>query len=733
MNRDVTLSSLPSRPNTGIALFWLSAAVFVGIVVWNLSTYPPYRNALILPQTWQGAIEGVVVCGLLWLALRIRRTTICVAAMGAIAEIYLRRHGVDVAAIVDLLYFESIVLLGVVCSRWCGAPRPSHLADYLRAFVLGFIVWSVCAWTLSAIGFGSVRALRAMSIVLAVIAFASLPPPISVFVFRRLRNADPLSTLCAVLLLTWLLVLFAKTGVALNFDSLWYPLRGEYVLVGDGSVFKSMGLTSAVHYFPKLYELLLIPLSGVGSASMISGMSVLLFALFATTGFALLRQLGVENRGTRLAIVLGCVTLPAISNCAIDPKPDLLAALLLLLAWSHAMRLVESRKASDACWTAACLLLAMQAKLTAIPYAAAIVVSTVLVFFFARRTDTGVTATNQRQGWLVFGGACVVAYYVTGRTFILTGMPTIGPDALFHLWQKLGFTLIAPAGTLNWNGTANWSDTPALALDLVFRPQELLHIITFWTGNIWLWLAAVSTILVVRKCGEDTIRARYIGLSLGAVGLLLMFCLGYSIRGSDGNYYIAAIAPATLVGAACVWHRLTHAALRAAFVGCLLFFASFQAMYSFVSSNWVPGTHAFDLNFHRNLHALRRDNRQLLATNGLGAIETYLRHLHRAARVVTCVDDNLSMRLPARAESVQQISYSRWDDIMNVESFPRYLTANQIEFLIMPRDEKNFPCSNFPAVHLVADRIAEDPNVTQIGDASYVMYDLSHWRKPLAK
>ncbi len=149
-----------------------------------------------------------------------------------------------------------------------------------------------------------------------------------------------------------------------------------------------------------------------------------------------------------------------------------------------------------------------------------------------------------------------------------------------------------------------------------------------------------------------------------------------------------------------------------------------------MSSNWVTGTHALDLKFNRSPHALRRENRQLLATNGLGTIETYLRHLHRAARVVTCMDDNLSMRLPARAESVQQISYSRFDDMTNDQSFARYLAANRIEFLIMPRDENSFPCSNFTAVHLVADRIAADPNVTPIGDTGYVMYDLSQWRQP---
>jgi hypothetical protein len=724
---DVSFPSCVLRGRSGIFLLWFSAVFFVGIVAWNLWNYVPYRAGLTFPQTWQGAIEAVVLFALLCLALQIRRALFCALAMGAIAEVYLRRHGVDVATIVDLAYFESIVLIGVACSRWFGTQGAFEPIDYLRAFVLGLIVWGLCAWTLSAIGWGSVRALRTMSIALALIAFAQRSQPISVFAFRRLRSMRRVDAFLVVALLTWLLVLFAKTSVALNFDALWYSLRGEYVLVGDGSAFRPLGLTSPVYYFPKLYELLLIPVSGLGSASIISGVTVLLLTLFALTGSTLLDQLGVKNRTARLAIILACVTLPAISNCAIDPKPDLLAALLLLLAWSYAMHWVERRSTADACWAAACLLLATQAKLTAIPYAAAIVLSTAILSFLTRRPNEDAATSNGREAWFALGGACIVACYVTARTLILTGMPTIGPDALFHLWEKFGFTLHAPAGTQNWNRAPNFSDAPTLAVDLLFRPQNLEHIINYWTGNIWLWLAALSIVFALCKQGDSTARVRYIGIALGFTGIALMFCFGYSIRGSDGNYYVAAIASGTLVGGACVWRRLRSDALRAAFIGCLLFFVSFHAAYSFVSSNWTTGTRAFDLDFHRSVRELRRENRQLFVSNGMSAIETYLRHLHRAARVVTCMDDNLSMRLPARTESVQQISYARLRDVMKAPLFPRYLAANNIQFLVLPHDENSFPCVNYSVVQTVAHQIAEDPDVTRIDDVSYVMYDLTRW------
>jgi hypothetical protein len=53
--------------------------------------------------------------------------------------------------------------------------------------------------------------------------------------------------------------------------------------------------------------------------------------------------------------------------------------------------------------------------------------------------------------------------FLTARTFVLTGMPTIGPDALFALWQTLGLHLHAPAGTLQWSKPHDWSSQPSVS------------------------------------------------------------------------------------------------------------------------------------------------------------------------------------------------------------------------------------------------------------------------------
>ena len=62
-----------------------------------------------------------------------------------------------------------------------------------------------------------------------------------------------------VVALGWL----AKSNHLHSYDPLWYGLRPEQVLAPTASFFDVTGLVSPVYYFPKLYELLIAPLSAM--------------------------------------------------------------------------------------------------------------------------------------------------------------------------------------------------------------------------------------------------------------------------------------------------------------------------------------------------------------------------------------------------------------------------------------------------------------------------------------
>ena len=694
----------------------------------SLADFEPYVVAMSLPQTWQGAVEICIVATLLLAAQNLARPGWRFIAMAVPVELYLRRHGVDVSALIDLVYLEILLGTGfVVLSRMHVATRT--VAGYLQCLVLGLAVWSFLAWTMSALGPGSVRALRALTVLLGIVVIAHRTPLVSTYVFRRTFELKPAARSVVLLMGVWSLVLFAKTGVAINFDALWYSLRGEQVLVGTGSVFKSAGLVNAVYYFPKFYELLLIPVSGLGSSSVIAGLSIGMLAMFAFACHAIVARLGITSVTMRLAIVLLCITLPVVANCAVDPKPDLLAAALLLITAIHAGDYLATRCRSALLWAGACALLAVQCKLVALPYAGLMAIA-FAIGLVRQRNDRvrPVSPIADRSAWLVFSLSLAVTILVTLRTLVLAGVPTIGPDALFHVWRALGFDLKFPAGSMLWTFPQNWNDVPLLVFDVLFRPQRAEHIVNFWTGNVWLWALLAITFFVPvraqRAFGSSPL------VAMAFCGLILLCSTTYSVRGGDGNYYLAAVAAATLFGVSTLAIRMGHARIL---LGCITVFTVFDAGYAFLNSDWTSGTRAFDLNFRRAFVEFRRDNRQLMLNSGLAGIDTYLRHIKPYTRVVGCLPDEIDMRIGARTESIQQIAYSRHDFLASESNFLHFLHDDMIRFLIVPHDASaNTYCVILPGVHRAITRLANDASVTRIDDRDYVMYDLDAWlKKPL--
>ena len=81
---------------------------------------------------------------------------------------------------------------------------------------------------------------------------------------------------------------------------------------------------------------------------------------------------------------------------------------------------------------------------------------------------------------------------MTARTWILAGVPLIGPEQLVDLFAKFGMTLKPPAGFLSGGPPPDWHDLPALLTDQLFRPQTLAHMVISWIGNVWLYLFALA-------------------------------------------------------------------------------------------------------------------------------------------------------------------------------------------------------------------------------------------------
>lgn len=737
MDTDAVATNRSSRLRANVCLFalLLSAFAFVAVPPYQLIGPGPFDWHVQTPRFWQGGLEALVLVALIAAGFaadgRMARFGLIVLP----AAFYLRRHAVDVPLLIDLAYLEIVIGLGMAMRRALQREPARTGEDYLQAFVLGFLAWSLAAWTLSAFGLGSIVQLRWLTLLAAVAACFGRTAPLTLYAWRRLHRQERAARLWCGVLAAWLLVLFARSNVVVGYDPLWYGLRAEQVLVSGHSLFEPLGLVSPVHYFPKLYEAFLLPVSRLHDFSVIDGVTLLLLPLILLACLALMRRIAVPARAQWPALAL-VVTVPALANTAIGPKPDVIATLFVLLAALAALDFAARRSSAAALWMLACAGLACLAKLTAIPYAAALILATLACAWRSPAPGGGAAASPgaTRTAAIALAATLLVGGLVTARTWLLAGVPTIGPDPLVSLWRTFGMELHEPAGTLRWTYPTRWSELPAVVFDVLWRPHhDLQHMVITWIGNVWLWLALVA-VLARFACGtrisQRTGATRLPLFALIATGLYVFLGVGTGVRGSDGNYFLFALVPAIVVAAGAAFGRLeSQPRLLAAALACLPAFVAFQASYAFASAGWNAGTLAFDGRLNRPWQDLPPRKRQALDSTGLSRIGQYLAELPGSPRVVGSTAHSAGRWLAARYESIPQIAIARPQYFESAAAFRRFLAAQRIGYLILPLPEEKENTQQSEVVPDVVVAAATDlqalPGCRRVEDRRYYLLDFS--------
>lgn len=725
---------MPTRTgqtNALAAFAFTLAAAFIVIPAWQLIGPGPFDWHIRQRAFVQGGLEALVLIAVVAAAFALRSSRIALLLAAAVLELYLRRHAVDIPLVIDLLYVEIIIGVGMFTRRACGARAADDALAYVHAFLLGFAGWSLVAWTASAIGVGSISQLRAATLALGVVALSARTPPLTVFLWRGLRLQDRVSRLWGGALAAWVAVLYARTNVVHGYDSLWYGLRGEYVLDPGHSVFDAPGLVSPVHYFPKLYEVFLLPVSALGDSSVISGLSIWVLVLILLTCARIAGAIGIDQRACWPTLA-AIATLPALAATALEPKPDEVSVLFGLIALERALAFARSRKQADFFWIVAAAVLACMAKLTAIPFMGVLVLGSLWHALRPHRHAPLQEASASNAGAAcALAGALVVAAFVTARTWLLTGMPTIGPDVLFKSWSVLGMHLLDPIGTLQWTWPPDWAGLPGMFVDWLFRPQTMPHIVTTWMGNVWLWFAVLG--VAANQLDRRILASGQSAWPLAAMALtalVLATTIGYRERGGDGNYFLCGLVPGLLLAANGAFSR-GKGSVRFAMLACLPAFALFQGAYGFASAGWATGTRTFDLVLTRNWHDDRRLRWETLASAGMEKIGRHLKRAPANARAIGYATEPASFWLPARFENLLTISYSRPDFVGTEAGFAGFIRDQHIDFLVLPqpavaaRGDASVP----PTVATVAARLEREPGVVRIDDRDYFLLDLSG-RKP---
>lgn len=728
-----------------VALFIVpSALLLLGVPAWEILSNGPYSWHIAQPQSWQGGIEVLVLALFVVSGFHINRRWAFWALVVVPAALYARRHAFDVALLIDVAYLEIIVALGFRVQRWRGADEKPNAIDYLHAFATGFLTWSLCAWVASALDFGSIHDLRWLTLILAVVSFSGShrPPTICSFLFHRVGTSTaPTRAWCGVLA-TWLLVMFARSKVAIAYDARWYGLQAEHVLVPNHSIFEPLGLVSPVHYYPKIFEMWLLPLSAIGDSTILSGMSLLVTLLLLMACRQLMRDAGLAQFA-QMPVVALIATVPALAEIAGQPKPDVFATFFILLSTIAVVRYLRQGSTESACWVITGSAVACSAKLTAIPYAGILLTIVAVAAWKNRSRQTFETSGHLRPALVTALLSLAVAGFVAARTWLLTGLPTIGPDPLFKLWHLLGFTLREPAGTLNWTRAHDWSSAPLLLFDHLFRPQLLPHITTSWTGNTWLWFVGIAlcAALIIRAPARATPTKFIVPLlALALLTLTTALGVGFIVRGGDGNYFLYGLMPAIILSATAAFRQLASSPrLGMIALACIPAFILFQSGYSFISGSWKPGTRVLDAEFSASLRGMQKQNRWRLSASGIDKIAERLSENPGDRRVVGRLEESAMFALPARYEDLAFISYSRPEYVADAASLLAYMHDQRITCIILPDNEADVNDSSGLLAGIDAAQILNAIPVTvETRDRRYVMIDASRlteadWQAVIAK
>lgn len=736
-----------------LSIFFQAAAVkniLISVYSWHLSR----------PETTEGGIEIIIYGFLFFLcAVCVKNKTVFSSLIIFLCLLYLWAHFVLFPVVAVFFYFEIILSFGFWLRRLSGLSPTYSTRHYLDSFILGLSAWTCLAVLLSWFKLGTITDLRILTGIIAVISISSgVNKPLSVWIVQKLGASGKLAKIGFLSLLLVLLIQFAKTTRAFEHDSLWYGLRPEKVLVGPHSFFDHLGLVSSVFYYPKLYELFLLPISGFESYSFILCAGVFVLLLFCILVYSIGLFLGL-NRLWAILLVLLIATLPVVANISSTAKSDILTNFLMLLAVFRFSQYFSGKQLFHCLTGFSCCLLSLGGKLYSLVYIPVFLFA-VLIVFFLQSVIAGEKPTfifnSPKKVLIYYGGLVFAAIATIGiilRTYTLTGAPFY--PLFVKLWENLGFTLQYPLA-LGERGGGGWksaSDLLTVWYHYFFAPQTLPHIIMLWTGNVSLFLLFMSVLLAIFKKNQLPFRFKKSNLTCFAAlsflivvtGILLISFKVFKSPGGDGNYFILPLILFVIYLFSWSITRLERAGtayLKGSIFFSILFFIIIQSVIMFVSHpSWSWGTgipHYSPYNAYYEDNNKNTEYRKQLQEHGLLRIEDYISK-KETKRAIGVGKNLLTFRMPWSYESLFNLTMLQGNSkmIADRKSFLSFLRYAKIRYFLFPTyaSEKRkkheesgslYHSHHFKAVREVFEELSLNENARMIHDTRYSLLDITH-------
>lgn len=496
-------------------------------------------------------------------------------------------HVVFLPMVVSAVYLISLLAIGRfmrkrVFFRGTVWERPyfSFYMDFLFGASFAIVVYCL----LSALGVGKIAWMRLSVYVLGVAAlgfdFSSISCQCimgwqtlswmldgsggSREIPRRVRRAWTLAAGWCVLMF---LIQVGRLNIALDFDTLWYGVRSQYIVAGGTGLYENPGLVGMVYVYSKGFEVLTLPLCDLASHSYLTffnlwlavlGIGAMVWNAVMLTGDRKRgkesREAGTEKKLTYRSVLPGImaavltVSVPGIMNMALTAKADLITWLLQLIMLGCFFQYIHVYENH---WiflsgAAGSYFLSLTMKPTSLVFSTAVfgMMGLYLLWFWFH--ERGAAADLFHHMVRLIGSLCLPFGALVGiwaRTMKITGMPVTSVFTSIFAW--FGFKMKYPFATSEL--PQNYQEESTLHVlarriwQMLMQPQgeDMGHVILAWGTSLMAVLIVMLVLYgIFSKKGDEQSHiwnaALVIFFPFVIVSLISLSML-YQI---DGNYFM---------------------------------------------------------------------------------------------------------------------------------------------------------------------------------------------------
>ena len=374
---------------------------------------------------------------------------------------------------------------------------------------------------------------------------------------RRVRRAWTLAAgWCALMFL----IQVGRLNIALDFDTLWYGVRSQYIVAGGTGLYENPGLVGMVYVYSKGFEVLTLPLCDLASHSYLTffnlwlavlGIGAMVWNAVLLTGN---RKQETEKKLTYHSVLPGImaavltVSVPGIMNMALTAKADLITWLLQLIMLGCFFQYIHVYENH---WiflsgAAGSYFLTLTMKPTSLVFSTAVfgMMGLYLLWFWFH--ERGAAADLFHHIVRLIGSLCLPFGALVGiwaRTMKITGMPVT--SVFTSIFALFGFKMKYPFATSEL--PQNYQEESTLHVlarriwQMLMQPQgeDMGHVILAWGTSLMAVLIVMLVLYgIFSKKGDEQSHiwnaALVIFFPFVIVSLISLSML-YQI---DGNYFM---------------------------------------------------------------------------------------------------------------------------------------------------------------------------------------------------